>query len=121
MNLTPQIFLFWFSLVKVSGGWWWNSEEVNILKLTQTWLPTQFLYFQNFPSRHYILSFLFGRTQDLKPRIQQRLGGLRITTIMTTAWRGLERVMTITTTILMMISTSTSTTQRTDQVNDSWI
>ena len=30
MNLNPQIFLFWFSLVKVGGGWWWNSDEVNI-------------------------------------------------------------------------------------------
>ena len=29
MNQKPQIFLFWFSLVKVSSGWWWTDDEVN--------------------------------------------------------------------------------------------
>ena len=32
MNLIHQIFLFWFSLEKVTCGWGWNSDEVNILK-----------------------------------------------------------------------------------------
>lgn len=32
MNQKPQIFLFWFSLVKVSSGWWWTDDEVKKIK-----------------------------------------------------------------------------------------
>ena len=76
MNLTPQIFLFWFSLVKVSGGWWWNSEEVNILKLTQTWLASNSVFiFSKFPrtSLHFIFSlWTDSRSQDSDPAEARR-------------------------------------------------
>ena len=57
MNQKPQIFLFWFSLVKVSSGWWWTDDEVNKI---------QCLFFiekeksMKFPILHPITNYIFS-------------------------------------------------------------
>ena len=54
MNLNPQIFLFWFSLVKVGGGWWWNSDEVNISNKIKL---GSHLSFYIFNISHHVIKF----------------------------------------------------------------
>ena len=33
MNQKTQIFVFWFSLLNLSSGWWWTNDEVNDLMI----------------------------------------------------------------------------------------
>ena len=57
MNLNPQIFLFWFSLEKVTCGWGWSSDEVNISKETHL-ASSQAFVFSTFliTSLHFLFS-----------------------------------------------------------------
>ena len=33
MNQKTQIFVFWFSVLNLSSGWWWTNDEVNDLMI----------------------------------------------------------------------------------------